>query len=1844
MECKGQGHSKGFIGGISCRFPQSDNIQEFWKNLESGKDMIGCTRWPPKLYSLPPRSGCIKDLSLFDAEFFGITSHQEADELNQLERILAEVTYESIVDSGLDLSHLQKDVVGYYLACTFSDADVVKTSQTLHANRLNHGSSVLSSVMSKFKFKGPACSIDTACSSSFSALHTACRDLEMGKCKYAIVAGANLIDNPNCSLKFHRLGMLSPTGTSNVFDKSANGYVRSDGVAAILISRREEDMKRIYASIDDIGVNCDGYKEEGIVYPSESSQANLLSSLYNKISVNDVAYVESHGTGTQAGDKIETTAIASVLCKSRKKPLLVGSVKSNMGHCEAAAGLAGLIKCLLSIHHGKIPGNLNFKTPNPAIDALNNGQVSVVDKTTPLPDGLIGINSFGFGGVNGHAILKPYKQDKTHKEHGMKIMLLSARTSAMLDKMKTFIKNNQNEHCLLRLISNSMIGCEKRYPVRGYITLDDMKGESSDELKKEKSLWLIFNIPLSHDCPKMFSEISKIFKEWKLEMPKDELLEKYMNEHKIHSQIAMSLVLVNAFKMCKMKVDGVAGSGLGEVVAAYMDGCLDIRQCLQIEEAILDSLKECQKVYPFYNLHIPVDQAYQLGPKVKVVSVYKDNGVIVMLTSDSQDKLHNILKLIHSKGGVYHYMGEYPPIFTSLYQEYTDKLHTKLETIITNPKRRTNSFLSASHQPAVNKNTMKCDVIDATYLTKVLTTPCNLHRCLQSLPSTVSVLDVCVDDSGHRFNPGKMRGLHCLLDTVGHLYISGFDVNVDKINKSCDHLPLDSKQPPISHLVGWDHSKKWQTINWHQYSAQEKDEKPEVYTFSVSSDYCAESLFIYHIWKAAMLKSEVEEEQSIKINITNGSPHIFFSASIQTASVNIMPGSKKFTITFSDCQENYQILSGSFDLVDDLELPRIPAYEADINQNVEKSDGSEDDIQRTDITWEDSWLEYLDSVVDFPVSLTNSDIVQVYIDAKQHWKEVNGCANIFTMYEPSSGICKSGGVALQFGITPTSKLRKENKIFSASYTDQVADSNVKELSINTLESGAVCLSYSGENLQKETTIGLMAIGEGQFRHQSVGLDSCLPNLRIFLPYIIASHYLHVKVHIKPEHSILFLLSNARIDEVNMVMIYLAMSMMCKVYVAILNDMMVEGDIKALVPDVTTLSLENLNSQIKKLTNGKGCDVCVSIPCSLSDQHIPLKTSIEWLADHGHFLLSKPIQHGRDIGMGEFLRNITLHVCEPIQAIIELADKSTDEMKELTLGLMTDGFAKLTSQLYSKYDPPVNQVFSFSVPLSLHKLMYVTEEPGVRIEDVMDGLSQADLSVIELLQDTLSFLPREYSLAQDTLESLAPDYKLNKATFLIDETTLTPNNLASTKSHLTPYPAIDEVDGDSKTVPSKIRIISLSGTPSNTSKHSACKQSTSTPIVTINIQLAADDLDQSAISLNYPPLEENWSSPKFASKRHPSLLASPAFTRIRGRSRKSSSVTSLGCPEVMKASPAKESEQKPRLGTPKVQYLDLPSTVDLLLVGPPRSPCTPEMKRGLISSKFEPTIIPLNTKKGKPLYIVHPIIGGVKILKPLAEKLNFACCGIQRTANTPTISINSVAGYYLNALEMMDPDGPYNIAGYSYGGMIALELALQLQAKGKTVKYLVMLDGSPNYVKAQIQFIYDRIPRSVITSVKSPIRKKGLITKALEGLSSTEERVEIAVNFLMGNVVVSPNPAKTKWLTAKHKLIKARHNDGLYCAAQEVIRISREEKARELISGAKMADKYKMKSHKFEGDIHLIRIKTDLEHAVNLGPDYGLGDVCTGKVMTKFCDGSHESFLAPDKVHAVADFLNASIKG
>jgi acyl transferase domain-containing protein/NADPH:quinone reductase-like Zn-dependent oxidoreductase/NAD(P)-dependent dehydrogenase (short-subunit alcohol dehydrogenase family)/acyl carrier protein len=417
------------IVGVAWRLPGQEQ-GPLWSSLVAGRDLVTRVpedRWSQDAYGHPSKSapgsaysaaaGTLGKIDGFDAAFFGI-SPREAEQLDPQQRLLLEMAWEAFESAGIPPSSVKGERGGVFIGFSGSDWSYRRADDlaSLDATSMTGqtGSVAANRISYQFDLRGPSIAVDTACSSSLVAFHQACQSISSGESTLALAGGISLHLHPYAYVGFSRASMLSPRGICNVFDAAGDGYVRSEGGGLFLLkplSQALKDGDRILAVVAGSGMNCDG-RTNGITVPGADAQAELLSDVYRRAGIDpsELDYVEAHGTGTAVGDPIECRALGMALGQRRAtdRPLLIGSVKSNLGHLETASGVAGLAKALLCLRHRAVPPTIHLKTPNPNI-RFDDWNLRVVTEPTPLDPArklTIGINSFGFGGANAHVVLQ----------------------------------------------------------------------------------------------------------------------------------------------------------------------------------------------------------------------------------------------------------------------------------------------------------------------------------------------------------------------------------------------------------------------------------------------------------------------------------------------------------------------------------------------------------------------------------------------------------------------------------------------------------------------------------------------------------------------------------------------------------------------------------------------------------------------------------------------------------------------------------------------------------------------------------------------------------------------------------------------------------------------------------------------------------------------------------------------------------------------------------------------------------------------------------------------------------------------------------------------------------------------------------------------------------------------------------------------------------------------------------------------------------------------------------------------------------------------------------------------
>ncbi|HVI46024.1 MAG TPA: SDR family NAD(P)-dependent oxidoreductase [Chitinophaga sp.] len=463
------------IIGLSGRYPGAKNIDEFWENLKAGKDSI--TEIPPdrwditdfysedrgdKSKSYSKWGGFMDDIDQFDPLFFNI-SPREAIMMDPQERLFLQTVWETIEDAGYTRELLQGTRndsaelggrVGVYAGVMYEEYQLFGAEETLKGNPLTllgNPSGIANRVSYFFNFHGPSMAVDTMCSSSLTAIHLACKDIHTGETDLAIAGGVNVSVHPRKYVMLSQGSFVSGKGRCESFGVGGDGYVPGEGVGAVLLkslSKAIADGDRIYGVIKGTAVNHGG-KTNGYTVPNPKAQAAVIKEAIRKagVAATDFSYIEAHGTGTSLGDPIEMAGLTKAFASDKKQYCSIGSVKSNIGHCESAAGISGLTKVLLQLKHQQLVPSLHAATLNPHIDfTATPFKVQQQLETWTTPDNrprLSGISSFGAGGSNAHVIIEEYcvPQKNAYTSTAPAIIVLSARDTARLRQQAANLKH-----------------------------------------------------------------------------------------------------------------------------------------------------------------------------------------------------------------------------------------------------------------------------------------------------------------------------------------------------------------------------------------------------------------------------------------------------------------------------------------------------------------------------------------------------------------------------------------------------------------------------------------------------------------------------------------------------------------------------------------------------------------------------------------------------------------------------------------------------------------------------------------------------------------------------------------------------------------------------------------------------------------------------------------------------------------------------------------------------------------------------------------------------------------------------------------------------------------------------------------------------------------------------------------------------------------------------------------------------------------------------------------------------------------------------------------------------------
>ncbi|KAJ8950730.1 hypothetical protein NQ318_011221 [Aromia moschata] len=814
------------ISGISGRYPECNNVEEFAdallkkcrpSNYRRQADNCIATVCFAECIDAPHDMGKIPEINKFDAAFFGVHPKQ-SDCMDPRQRVLNETIYECIIDAGV--------YVGIGNFSSMEQMRVLKSDGYVNIG-VNSGQAA-NRASYVFDFKGPSYIVDTACSSSMHALSNAYHDIKEGRTDAALVCATHLCLHPYETLEFNRLNMLSAEGRCRVFSRLRDGYVRAEAVVSIFL-QREAASRRMYAHLLGASINSDGYKKEGITYPSNVQQSALIRETFAEAGVDpeDIAYAEAHGTGTPAGDPEELTSLVNVFCKNRRKPLLVGAVKTNMGHPEVASGLCSDLKKIL---------NEIFKYSI---------RQQIVTENTPWNGGTVALNSFGFGGANSHAVMRSNAKAKTdtYKPPKHRLVQVSGRTEEAVNHFLDGVARNQHDDEFLALVDEIHKMNVEGHNFRGYTVLGDKPIRQIDRYSKKRPIWFIYSgmgsqwVGMGRDLMQIevfrntIKRCAAALKPYNIDLEdiltstSPKTFDSIMNS--FCAIIAVEVALTDVLYSLGIVPDYFAGHSLGEVGCAYADGQITPEQAIllaysrgygtvscEIPEGLMAAValskEECEKILPE-----GVIVACCNGKKSVTIS-----GP-VKATADFVEKISNqgvFARKVNSGGIAFH---------SKDIREAGSLLYEFAKGVLPDPKPRTSRWVSTS-VPEHSKHATWANYNSAEYHRNNFCKPVLFNKIYDQMADNAIVIEIgphgllqaiLKRELGPNVtnislvNRASDDNELFFLSSIGKIFLAGGQPNLRNFYRGVT-FPVSRGTKMLSPLVKWDHSVDWFVPLW----------------------------------------------------------------------------------------------------------------------------------------------------------------------------------------------------------------------------------------------------------------------------------------------------------------------------------------------------------------------------------------------------------------------------------------------------------------------------------------------------------------------------------------------------------------------------------------------------------------------------------------------------------------------------------------------------------------------------------------------------------------------------------------------------------------------------------------------------------------------------------------------------------------------------------------------------------------------------------------------------------------------------------------------------------------------
>lgn len=837
-----------YAAGLSCRFPESDSPFEFFQNLLSKRDLVTSDdrRWKEKVKDLPLRFGKLKqNLNVFDNQFFSVHGKQ-AEKMDPQLRLLLEISYEALVDAGISLNELKGSKTGVYIGACSSDAHKGWLQNRELISGYEHTGCATSMLANRLSFfydlHGPSETIDTACSSSLVAFHRAVSDLESGVCDYAIVGGASIILWSHASYAFHKLKMLSPDGACKSFDQSANGFARAEGVAVIVLTLNKNCKNLPYAKILASGVNNGGWNSSGITFPSGKMQKDLYRMVCEKAGIHpkEIDYLEAHGTGTVAGDGEELDAIYEIYGKENPE-LIIGSVKSNMGHCEGASGLAGLIKVLLCFDQETLAPNIHLHNPN---EKLKDMRVA----TQPILEwkgSKAAVSSFGFGGTNAHLIIEKNQNVQNEQEQQpFHLGLLAHRTKEGLYNLKNSLQdaisipNSENKQ---KLSYREVWGLPDDPDVEN---ISDSDGKIYLACSGNGSQWKGMGVQLCAEFPVFRTTIESCAKAVGYDLVS--LLKKGCSDALENTlglvSIQIGLIeLLKTFGINETNIGGYFGHSAGEIVCSYLDNLTTLEETMKIALARGSNANQTDSIGLMASIGLSQEEMQQFieenrctdrvciaclnSPRNVTISGYKEN-VLALVEKATERNL--FARTLDTFGKAYH---------SFLFAERRNDLKKMLQESLGEKKGKRSEKWTTSiwNHPS--------DIFDLNYHVNAVIHPVDFINTLHKVPKNGTVLEIgphSVLKNLIKDNRPDLR--YCCLMKKENEELLSLKEGLGKLWKygvDLDLKPQQTKKASLdvrSNLVSWNHNEEFPIPNERDFGGGMNNAHKIVYNLAEEKD------------------------------------------------------------------------------------------------------------------------------------------------------------------------------------------------------------------------------------------------------------------------------------------------------------------------------------------------------------------------------------------------------------------------------------------------------------------------------------------------------------------------------------------------------------------------------------------------------------------------------------------------------------------------------------------------------------------------------------------------------------------------------------------------------------------------------------------------------------------------------------------------------------------------------------------------------------------------------------------------------------------------------------------------